>query len=237
MRKVHVNAKPLPGLPATNLATVPGLRELLGVFSPVVTLPTALEATSVSTASASPIPSVPAATPIPSLIDGEDYYNMTLDKAVWPTGQTVTTPSSPVAFGMVGFATYHSGGAGGYSMGILTIPVLDQLLAAINQIDQSNPGSTPLKSLYSSEITLDDDGNMMGDVTFDQAALVAQYADQNTTQTVPIFGLTFQNTLKSNITLPILFSRMQVCVDALFINATGAAYEFDPNMRGSLGNK
>lgn len=104
------------------------------------------------------------------LIDGQDYYNMTLDRAVWPPGQTVTSPSSPVTFGMVAFATYHSGGAGGYSMGILTVPILDQLLAAINQIDGSTPGSTPLKCLYSSEITLDDDGNMMGDVKFDQAA-------------------------------------------------------------------
>lgn len=52
-----------------------------------------------------------------------------------------------------------------------------------------------------------------------------------------MFGLTFTKALKSNITLPILFSRMQVSVDALFINATGVAYEFDPNMRGNLGNK
>ncbi|MCJ1388432.1 hypothetical protein MMC18_001279 [Xylographa bjoerkii] len=167
----------------------------------------------------------------PGTIDDEDYFSLTLDQSPWPAGTDVTTPVQPVSFGQIAIATYHTDGADGFSYPIVTVPLLDQLCAAINAAT-TGPA---LGSLYSSYTSVDNDGNFMGIVDFDSANVVAALADSN--QTPQKMNLTYKNSLSSSIVLPILFRRLQFSLDWSWSNPTGVIYELDSTMQYQMGTR
>ncbi|MCJ1421447.1 hypothetical protein MMC32_007811 [Xylographa parallela] len=164
-------------------------------------------------------------------IDDEDYFSLTLDQSPWPAGTDRTTPVQPVSFGQIAIATYHTDGADGFSYPIVTVPLLDQLCAAINAAT-TGPA---IETLYSSYTSVDNDGNFMGIVDFDSASVVAALSDAN--QTHQTLNLTFKKSLSSSIVLPILFRRLQFSLDWSWSNPTGTIYELDSTMQYQMGTR
>ncbi|KPM39826.1 hypothetical protein AK830_g6732 [Neonectria ditissima] len=171
----------------------------------------------------------------PDYVDGEDYWDLTLDQDVWPDKEVRTRPNNPVSLGQVAFATYHSGGHNGLPVPILNMPLLDQLCAEINA--KHLPNQTQLSSLYSSVVEITSDGTQMGTIFLDSAALLYQLADkpEGSTELSSTLNLTFKNSLGSDIVLPILFRTLGVQLSFNFDSAKGAALEYDASNRGGDG--
>ncbi|KAH6880531.1 hypothetical protein B0T10DRAFT_609611 [Thelonectria olida] len=171
----------------------------------------------------------------PDYVDGEDYWDLTLDQDVWPEKEVRTRPNSPVSLGQVAFATYHSGGHDGLPIPILTMPLLDQLCAEINAKHLAN--QPQLSSLYSSIVEITSDGTQMGTIFLDSAALLHQLADKpdGSDELSSNLNVSFKNILGSNIVLPILFRTLGVQLSFNFDSAKGAALEYDASNRGGDG--
>jgi len=181
------------------------------------------------------LPSTLAVIQDPGTIDGEDYYDLIVDKDAWPKGTEKDAPTSPTSFGQVAFATYHTDvGAQGLSVPVFTIPLLDQLRDAINK---TRAQDTWIGTLYSSVTENDANGNIVGTITLDEAALIGNLADKPSSDSpVPTLGLTFKEKLNAGaLTLPILFQTLVISFDWSFSELQGAAYVHDPNMNGCLG--
>ena len=173
----------------------------------------------------------------PNFIDGEDIWDMTLDKAVWPVGQPRTKPVDPEPLGQVIFATYHSGGTTGIPIPIMTMPILDQLCAAINE-KQVGPGGK-IETLYSSIVQVTSEGTQMGTIFLDSAALLYQLADKpnGSDELKSVINVTFKQSLGSNLVLPILFRTLAVELAPNFATANGVAMEYDADNRGGDGQR
>jgi hypothetical protein len=186
----------------------------------------------VMTASAS------STTPVnPDFIDNEDYWDLTLDQAVWAVNdKDKKGPSKPVPMGQVAFATYHAEGTSGLSVPILTVPALDQLLNDINNAHLK--GQTQLDSLYSSMVEITADGLQMGTAYLDSAALLYQLADKPSGSTTlsSLLNVTFKG-IGSSVTLPMLFRTLGVQLSADFSSAKGAATEYNASNRGGDGDR
>jgi hypothetical protein len=166
--------------------------------------------------------------------DGDDYFNAQIDLDPWPTGTTKDSPTNPVDFGEVVVATFYTA-TSGMAIPIVDAPVLDQLCDLINKKYPRDDG-TVLDSLYSTVVSQSAvNGNMVGTVTLTQAALLASLTDGASDTQLKTTGLTFKQSLGTDLVLPILFQSLEFEIDALWESFTGAAYLFDPSMRGSIG--
>ncbi|TFK65127.1 hypothetical protein BDN72DRAFT_209785 [Pluteus cervinus] len=181
---------------------------------------------------------VNAGTPVSDdYIDNEDYWDLILDKTVWPVNTKQTTISQPMPMGQVAFATYHAGGSAGLSIPILSVPALDQLLIDINK-SQYLAGAAPYDSLYDSMVEITSGALQMGTVYLTQASLLYALADKPTSGgTLPsLYNLTFKS-IGSAVTLPLLFRTLAVQLSADFSSATGAATEYNTDNRGADGDR
>lgn len=171
----------------------------------------------------------------PDYVDGEDYWNLTLDQDAWPDKEVRTRPNNPVSLGQVAFATYHSGGHDGLPIPILTMPLLDQLCAEINAKHLVN--QPQLSSLYSSIVEITSDGTQMGTIFLDSAALLYQLADKpdGSDELSSNLDVSFKNSLGSDLALPILFRTLGVQLSVTLDSAKGAALEYDASNRGGDG--
>lgn len=171
----------------------------------------------------------------PDYVDGEDYWDLTLDQDVWPDKEVRTRPNNPVSLGQVAFATYHSGGHDGLPIPILTMPLLDQLCAEINAKHLAN--QPQLSSLYSSIVEITSDGTQMGTIFLDSAALLYQLADKpdGSNELSSNLNVSFKKSLGSDVVLPILFRTLGVQLSFNFDSAKGAALEYDASNRGGDG--
>ncbi|KAK7419301.1 hypothetical protein QQX98_003453 [Neonectria punicea] len=171
----------------------------------------------------------------PDYVDGEDYWDLTLDQDVWPDKEVRTRPNTPVSLGQVAFATYHAGGHDGLPVPIVTMPLLDQLCAEINAKHLAD--QTQLSSLYSSIVEITSDGTQMGTIFLDSAALLYQLADKpdGSNELSSNLNVSFKNSLGSDVVLPILFRTLGVQLSFNFASAKGAALEYDASNRGGDG--
>ncbi|KDR76297.1 hypothetical protein GALMADRAFT_140011 [Galerina marginata CBS 339.88] len=168
-------------------------------------------------------------------IDGEDYYDLIVDNDTWAKGTDKDDPTNPTTFGQVALATYHTSddGATGLSVPIITVTHLDQLC---DEINKTRTADTQIGALYTSVTEQDTDGNLVGTITFDEAALIAELADKASDDAAaPTVALTFKTKLNSAFVLPILFKSLVVGFNWNFSALEGSAYEYDPSMTGCLG--
>ena len=159
---------------------------------------------------------------------------MIVDQAVWPKNQKEKpNVTKPIEFGPIRLETQNVGGAEGLDAPIVRVPVLDQLCEAINKAFPGDDGPVNVKSLYDSAVNLSGVSERTVTVTVKNVSLIAQLADQSLHDS--LFELTFKESLGSGVVLPVLFQRFQVT----FSNdgALGALYEYDPNMRGCMGQR
>jgi len=161
----------------------------------------------------------------------EDQYQMILDKDRWPKTELARqSPKSPEAFGTLIFETENIGGEEGLEIPAVKIPVLDQLCMAINSVADPD---MPLNTLYSSAMTMTDRSDFVVNVKLDNADVIASLADQFSLESP--FDLTFRDKLKCDVTLPILFQEFELKL--VENQLVGAAYEFNPLMRGCMGER
>ncbi|KAL6702405.1 hypothetical protein ACN47E_002188 [Coniothyrium glycines] len=188
---------------------------------------------------------VNAAAPPPGIavpgdyIDNEDIWSLGMNKSIWEAKAPLPSidRSNIVSLGQVSFSTYHSGGANGIPVPILTLPLLDQLCSEMNAKHLKD--KPQLGSLYSSHVEMTKNGTQMGVILVDAAALIYELADkpQGKQELDSLINLTFKKSIQSDIVLPLLFRTLSLELSANFGSIRGAALEYNNDHRGGDGQR
>ncbi|KAI9154789.1 hypothetical protein HJFPF1_07346 [Paramyrothecium foliicola] len=159
---------------------------------------------------------------------------------------------SATKFGNIIIHTDQIGGPTGMRIPIVKVPFLDRLCQAMNaaapqlvseaiaKLKTNGPTSEgdyqtaqDVKSLYSSSVIQNKDGNMVANVRMFDASALSEMADFS-----DVFEKTFQAvTNNSNASVPLIFQEMEVTISSDFTTAYGVVYEWNPDCKGMMGNR
>ncbi|UNI18784.1 hypothetical protein JDV02_005034 [Purpureocillium takamizusanense] len=178
--------------------------------------------------------------PASSLTGGiKSEWDMTLDKKEWKKGEKRSKPESPVKFGTIFTGTHAIPEE--VNIFAATVPVLDEILAAINK-DRKSSGKQVLDSLYTSFINRVTEKDEDGETSVVERRFIKVYesstllflSDQGPESTSP-FNLTFKKHLGINVTLPVLFQSMYFDRNFAGNEMFGGVFVHDPTMRENKG--
>jgi hypothetical protein len=160
----------------------------------------------------------------------DDSYDMMIDLEPWAKDQSPPDKfSRPASFCSAQLGVQNIGGEDGMNLPVINVPILDALREAINE---SGDG-LEVEELYNSTLNLTGRSKPTGSVTVMNVPLIVDLADSYSPENP--FNLTFQQALGSDIVLPMLFQEFHV--ELTEHGLTGAAFAFDPEMRGCKGRR
>ncbi|KAJ3529746.1 hypothetical protein NM208_g9620 [Fusarium decemcellulare] len=168
-------------------------------------------------------------------------WDMTLDRKEWKRGEKREKPQDPVKFGTVFTGTHVIPEDVNIFAG--TVPILDEILEAINKDRKSN-GKQTLDSLYTSFLNrvteMDEDGDTSvverRFIKVNESSTLMFLSDQGPESTSP-FNLTFKKNLGIDVTLPVLFQSMYFDPNFEGDEVFGGLFVHDPTMRENKGSR
>lgn len=154
-------------------------------------------------------------------------YKLTVDRDIWQPDTDKSQIGSPVSFNELSYGIYQD--SDGVQVPTIQLHVLDQLRDSINTKLERN-----IDELYRFERQTIKKKGFRGTMIFHRASIVPFISDSG--EDVNTFGVNFPQ-IGLDFDLPVLFQEFYLDFDFWAENMYGALFEFNPHMRGMMGDR